>query len=155
MFNISKKSSLNISIILSFVFFAVIIASAFILPAFVDNCMAFPSKRLENSTETDLNTILILGYVALATVAVANVLLVRLLFRVKAGLVFTDTSTGLIRGVSWCAILLGIVFLFLGGYFLLSYFASFACIFLGLCLRVVKSVIQHASEIKAENDFTV
>jgi hypothetical protein len=35
------------------------------------------------------------------------------------------------------------------------FFVAFAGIFLGLCVRVVKNVIEEATEIKAENDLTV
>jgi hypothetical protein len=37
----------------------------------------------------------------------------------------------------------------------MSYAIAFAALLLGLCLRVVKNVIEEATEIKRENDFTV
>lgn len=68
---------------------------------------------------------------------------------------FTPASVALIRGVSWCCFLLCLVFGVLGKYFLLAYVVALAAVFLGLCLRVVKNVIEEATEIKMENDLTV
>lgn len=99
--------------------------------------------------------VLCLAYGILAILILANSLLFSLLLRVRAGLVFTEKSVALIRGVAWCCLLLGIVFGLLGIYFQLSFIVAFAAIFLGICLRVVKNVIEEATEIKSENDLTV
>lgn len=155
MLKISSKTSATISLVLSFLFFFVIIAGIIILPAFVKASMEFPTEKMINSTNFDKHIILSLGYTALAIIFVANVMLMKLLFRVRVELVFTPESISLIRVISWCIVLLGLVFLALGYYFLVSSFAAFACIFLGLCLRVVKNVIEKATEIKNENDFTI
>ena len=155
MFKISTKHSVNVSIVLAVLFFGVIIAGLVILPGFVSAAMEFPTPRMENTTELDKNLILSLGYIALAIVTVIDVMLLKLLFRVKVDLVFTPESISLIRLIAWCVVLLGLVFLVLGWYFLISFFAAFACVFLGICLRVVKNVIEKATEIKTENDYTI
>lgn len=155
MFKISTKHSVNVSIVLAVLFFGVIIAGLVILPGFVSAAMEFPTPRMENTTGLDKNLILSLGYIALAIVTVIDVMLLKLLFRVKVDLVFTPESISLIRLIAWCVVLLGLVFLVLGWYFLISFFAAFACVFLGICLRVVKNVIEKATEIKTENDYTI
>lgn len=155
MFKISTKHSVNVSIVLAVLFFGVIIAGLVILPGFVSAAMEFPTPRMENTTGLDKNLILSLGYIALAIVTVIDVMLLKLLFRVKVDLVFTPESISLIRLIAWCVVLLGLVFLVLGWYFLISFFAAFACVFLGICLRVVKNVIEKATEIKNENDYTI
>ena len=157
MLKISTKASVTISIILSIVFMVILIAGAVIMPwlsAMLVNFDDTVGIRKEISQSGHI-VILIMAYLILACMATADVLLMKLLFRVRAGLVFTTQSVGLIRGVSWCAILLGAVFAVLGYHFQLSLFAAFACVFLGLCLRVVKNVIEQATEIKSENDFTI
>ena len=53
------------------------------------------------------------------------------------------------------AFAIGVLFVVLGYYFKLAVVVAVAAIFLGLCLRVVKNVIEKATEIKAENDLTV
>ena len=99
--------------------------------------------------------VLILAYGLLAVLILADSLLFSLLLRVRSSLVFTKESVALIRGVAWCCLLLGAVFIALGIYFQLAFVIAFAAIFLGICLRVVKNVIEEATEIKSENDLTV
>ena len=84
-----------------------------------------------------------------------NSLLVILLLRVKNELVFTSKSVLVVRAVSYCAFLIGILFIALGYFFKIAFVVSVAAVFLGLCLRVVKNVIEKACEIKDENDLTV
>lgn len=155
MLKIPTKTSINLSIILSIAFFAVIAVGAVIMPSYVSSAMELPTDRLSDATKFDKYVILALGYAALAIVTAVNVMLLKLLFRVRVDLVFTEESISLVRFISWCAVLLGIVFFILGFYFLVSYFAAFACLFLGICIRVVKNVIEIATEIKAENDYTI
>lgn len=157
MLKISSKSSVTLSIILSIVFMIILIGGAVIMP-WLSEVLINLDDTVGNRNEINQfgrYGILIMAYMILACMATADVLLMKLLFRVRDGLVFTAESVGLIRGVSWCAILLGCVFTALGFHFQLSLFAAFACIFLGLCLRVVKNVIEQATEIKSENDFTI
>ena len=155
MFKISTKNSVKLSLVLSLLFFGVILAGAFILPGFVNGAMKFPSEQMQNANPLDKWLIISLGYMVLIIAAFVNAMLFKLLLRVKNNLVFTEESISLTRIISWCVILLGLVFLALGWYFLVSYFAAFACIFLGICIRVVKNVIERATEIKTENDFTI
>lgn len=157
MLKISSKSSVTLSIILSIVFMIILIGGAVIMP-WLSEVLINLDDTVGNHNEINQfgrYGILIMAYMILTCMAAADVLLMKLLFRVRDGLVFTAESVGLIRGVSWCAILLGCVFAALGFHFQLSLFAAFACIFLGLCLRVVKNVIEQATEIKSENDFTI
>ena len=79
-----------------------------------------------------------------------------LLLRVREGKVFTAESVGLISGISWGCYLVAGVFCGLAAYFtFVALLVAFVAAFLGLCLRVVKNVIEEATEIKAENDMTV
>ena len=95
------------------------------------------------------------GYCVLALAMLADVLLFRLLLLVRAGEVFTSRSIALIRGVSWCAIGVSLLFLVVSIYYLIALALAFTAVLLGLCLRVVKNVIEEATAIKAENDLTV
>ena len=47
------------------------------------------------------------------------------------------------------------IFALLGYIFYIAYVIAVAVLFLGLCLRVVKNVIEEATELKNENDLTV
>lgn len=99
--------------------------------------------------------VLVLAYAVLAVTMLADLLLFFILSKVRQGKVFTDGTVSLIRGVSWCCFLLCAVFAVLGYYFQLAFIIAFLAVFLGLCLRVVKNVIEEATRIKSENDLTV
>lgn len=156
MLKIPSKISIMLSITISIVFLIVCLVVAFFLPAIAD--MLLEARNYigtEMIGEKGFAIVLTLAYLALAIVAFADCLLMSLLFRVNAGKVFTPKSVGYIRGVSWCCFALCFPFLVLGFFFNLAFFLVLVAIFLGLCLRVVKNVIEEATIIKSENDLTV
>lgn len=157
MLKIPTKVSVMLSIVSAIVFFALLVGGAFIMPWLANVLINLPDNVGNRNEIPDFERglVLIFAYIILAIMALADGMLISLLFRVRSGLVFTAKSVGLIRGVSWCAILLGLVFACLGMYFQLSFFAAFACVFLGICIRVVKNVIEQATEIKSEHDYTI
>ena len=152
MLRISKNASVTVSLILTGVFFAVLIFCLFIMPGFVR--MILPASPRTIMTG-DAVLITAAGYCVLALAMLADVLLFRLLLLVRAGEVFTARSVALIRGVSWCAIGVSLLFLLMARYYLIALALAFTAVLLGLCLRVVKNVIEEATAIKAENDLTV
>ncbi len=157
MLKIPKKYSLLLSMAISVVFFALCIFGAVVMPALSETLIdTKDSIGLQNETTSAGRTfILIMAYVILSDIMLADVLVFRLLCRVGKGLVFTEASTALIRAISWCCIALCLFFAVLGIYFRLALIVAFAAMFLGLCLRVVKNVIEEATEIKSENDMTI
>ncbi len=157
MLKIPRKISVWLSLTLAACFMVALIVGALVMPRLVDTLIDLPDKSGVRESITAGGRAFILGvsYGLLAVCALADCLLIALLLRVRKGLVFTAQSAGLIRGVSWCGILLGLLFGALGFYFELSFALAFAGFFLGLCLRVVKNVIEEATAIKAENDLTV
>ena len=157
MMKISSKASTNLSIALSVAFFAAIIFAAIIMPYFVNMLVGTPEEIAQRPffVAEGKNVILGLAYGVLAVAAFADLLLFALLIRVRSEQVFTEKSVALIRGISWCAVAIGVLFFALGYYFKLAIVVGVAAVFLGLCLRVVKNVIETATEIKCENDLTV
>ena len=157
MMKISSKASTNLSIALSVVFFAAIIFGAFLMPYFVNMLVGTPEEIAQRPffVAEGKNIILGVAYGVLAFATLADVLLFVLLLRVRSEQVFTEKSVALIRGISWCAVAIGVLFFVLGYYFKLAIVVGVAAVFLGLCLRVVKNVIETATEIKCENDLTV
>lgn len=157
MLKIPKKYSLYISLTLCIVFFAACIAGAFVMPVLAQ-MLVNTKDNIGNRgdiTEQGRAFVLFLAYMILAVVVAADSMLFVLLLRVRKGMVFTSVSTELVRGISWCCFLLGAVFAALGMYFQLAFILAFAAVFLGICLRVVKNVLEEATEIKEENDLTV
>jgi hypothetical protein len=116
-------------------------------PNYIDN--------REQITDTERTIVIIIAYLIILFAAIADIFLFFLLLGVRSGLVFTERSVKLIRGVSWCAICIGVLFSVLGIWFAVSFGVGFAAVFVGICLRVVKNVIEEATQIKAENDLMV
>jgi len=157
MLKIPKKVSTVISIVLTVIFMLVLIFLAAVMPV-LSEMLINAQDILGNQngiTNGERTAILILAYCLIAAAAAADSLLFLLLIRVLKGLVFTERSIAYIRGVSWCVILVGIIFALLGIWFQISFIVGFAAFFLALCLRVVKNVIEEASDIKSENDLTI
>lgn len=146
---ISRQSSVHLSMALSALFLLSLAACAVALP--------FLRDRLSGSVLEPLwPYLLITLYAMLIVAAIADVLLLRLLLRVKRRLVFTPESVSLIRAVSWCCFALAALSAQAGFWLSFLLFAlALAAALLGLCLRVVKNVIEEATAIKAENDLTV
>lgn len=157
MLKIPRKVSVTLSLALTVLFMLALIAGAMMMP-WLANLLIDASDHIGSRqavSATGRSIVLIVAYAILAVGALADGLLFALLLRVRSGRVFTDRSVALIRGVSWCGILLGVLFALLGVYFQLAWIVAFAGIFLGLCVRVVKNVIEEATAIKQENDLTV
>ena len=152
MFRISKKASVSVSLVLTGLFFAVLIACLFILPGFVRLILPLSPRAVMTGDAVLINAV---GYCVVLFAMLADYLLFRLLLLVRAGEVFTARAVSLIRGVSWCAIAISLLFLLATPYFLIALALAFTAALLGLRLRVVKNVIEEATAIKAENDLTV
>lgn len=153
MFRTSNRQSVNLSLAISVIFFILCIAGAFAMPFLLG---AFVEMRGLSHLSTEiLIFILVVAYLILAVFMLADVLLFKLLQRVKYGAVFTQKSVALIRGVSWCCLAASLLFCCIGFFIYICFAIGLAGIFLGLCLRVTKNVIAEATEIKSENDLTV
>ncbi len=157
MLKISNKASLNISIVLAVVFFVACIIGLFVMPTLVELLINLPDNigNRDSITETGRMIVHILAYLLIFVFILADVLAFCILHRVKKGLVFTIKSVSLIRGLSWSCVLMCFVCLGLGVYFQLAFIVAFLAVFLGLCMRVVKNVIEQATLIKSENDLTI
>ncbi len=157
MLKIPRKISLILSMIIAAVFLMGCIFGLFVMPKFVEMLVDLPDNigHRELITMGERTLVLVVSYVILFIMIIAVLMLFVLLMRVYRGNVFTDKSVALIRFVSWCCLGLCVCFVILGGYFQLSIIVALAALFLGLCLRVVKNVIEEATAIKEENDLTV
>ena len=157
MLKIPRKVSVFISIVLSVVFFIVCLACAVCMSGITDIMIQVEQSVgiIHEANENGRTVIMILAYSILALCVFADMLLFALLMRVRSENVFTALSVSLIRGISWCCFGISGLFCILGLYFNLTFIVAFAAVFLGICLRVVKNVIEEATAIKSENDFTV
>lgn len=153
MLKIPRKCSVTLSMILAAFFMVVLVVTAFYLPQlvhrFVD--MRYPEGNMESWKPLVLTN----GYLILAAGGMTDFFLCLLLLRVRKGWVFTAESVALVRGISWSAVLVGLLFIPLGRFFNMAYLIAFVTLYLGISMRVVKNVIEEATAIKNENDLTV
>ena len=157
MMKIGRKASTTLSLALAVIFLAVLIFSAVIMPWLV-NVLVDTRESMGTDAgigETEQTLLLVLAYAVIAIALVADFMLLALLRNIRRCEVFTSCCVSLIRGISWCLIFFGIVFLPIGLYFQLAFGIAFAGIFMGLCVRVVKNAFEEAVAIKEENDLTV
>lgn len=157
MLKIPSKISITISIAASMAFFVLCIALAFCMPGFASLMIQAVNDIGISSVEGAEEYVVIgLAYVALVFITIIDILLFMLLLRVREGKVFTAESVSLIRSISWgCYIVAGVFCGLALSFSFVGLMVAFVAAFLGLCLRVVKNVIEEATEIKAENDMTV
>lgn len=81
--------------------------------------------------------------------------LIRLLVNIRNENVFVHENVKLLKVVSWCCVIIGIITLVGGRFYMPFLFVACAGFFVGLLLRVLKNVMQKAVELKEENDLTV
>ncbi len=159
MLKISTRKSVNLSIFLAVSFIVAVAVIAVALP-FVWEQTPYLSKIVNNIKLLDSyvygkTMFFVWTYACFLLVEGCCVFVFLLLLRVRNGLVFSETSVAYIRMVSWLCVLLAL--LSFVGMFVhpMTTVLGIAMAFLGLCLRVVKNVIERATEIKQENDYTI
>lgn len=157
MFKVSSKSSINFSLVIAAILLVGCIVTAFILPTVTNILIDTPDNIGDRASITDAGRtfVHIVAYLLLFVVTLADVFSILLLIRVRKGEVFTPQSVALIRYISWGCVMLCVLFALLSVYFQLALIMAFLSLFLGVCMRVVKNVIEEATFIKGENDLTV
>ena len=157
MLKISKDFSIALSLIIAAIFFLCCIGGLFILPDLVPMLIDTPDNigSRQEITQLGRNLVLIASYGILADFLAADTMMIILLLRIRKRLVFTDATVALIRGVSWCCLLLCGILCFLGIYFQLAFIAALCVLFLGICLRVCKNAFEEANQLKQENELTI
>ena len=155
--HISCKFSTVVSLVFVFLMLVALVFLTWWLPEIVTSIIDAEDHIGNRSdiTNTERAWVLADAYAMVAIAFVAVGLMFFLLRAVLRGAVFTKTAVHLLAAVSWCAFAEGVLFLPLGVWFQLAFAAAVAAFFIGLCLRVVKNVIEEATRIKAENDFTI
>ena len=157
MIHISKKISTIISLILTIILVFALCYLIYWLPEVVTSMINATDNLGDRANITDSGRLFVLidAYTMVAVAFLAVILLFFLLRTVLREMVFSSSTTRILSALSYCCFTEGILFLILIIYFQLAFGLAIAAFFLGLCLRVVKNVIEEATRIKAENDFTV
>ncbi len=146
---ISKNASVTLSLVCCAIGFLGLVAAAMLLPVYLPKHGGLYGETLPVG-------LVALAYIYLVPVAVADGFLIRLLLLVKKHQVFTDKAVSCLRTISWCCFIeAALCLLTIKVVPLVHLGAAFVAGFLGLVLRVVKNVIEEATALKAENDFTI
>lgn len=98
---------------------------------------------------------LVTTYTVAVPAAVALYMMNRLLANIRKEELFTEKNTRYLRGMSWCCLAAGLIFLVSSFYYLPFFALCAAAVFMALILRVIKNVFAQAEEIKKENDYTI
>lgn len=98
---------------------------------------------------------LVTTYTVAVPAAVALYMMNQLLANIRKEEVFTEKNTRYLRGMSWCCLAAGLIFLVSSFYYLPFFALCAAAVFMALILRVIKNVFAQAEEIKKENDYTI
>ena len=156
---VSRRASTTISYVLSIAVLPILIMLTVFLPRIL---RLYVQVVYSWNTASDPNLLAripvilwIVIYAGIAIAYLADGAMLVLLHRVRRELIFTDASVACLRVLSWCCIGEAACFFLVGYYFRFSFAVAFAAFFIGIALRVVKNVIEEATAIKAENDFTV
>ena len=146
-----KKALYTLSSLITTITLAAVVTLFFALPKLAEVYL----EIVERNTQANLTASLVYGYAALSVAAAALLVLLRLLYVVGRGRVFSSGTNTIMTTLSICCFGEMAVFILLGLYFLLSYVVAFAALMLGILLLVLRCVLAEATEIKAENDYTV
>lgn len=98
---------------------------------------------------------LVTNYTVAVPVAIALYQMNGLLSNISRDEVFISQNTGYLRGLSWCCMSAGFIFLASGFYYPAFWALCAVAMFMTLVLRVIKNVFVQAEEIKKENDYTI
>ena len=152
-----NKPSLYISLILSIAAFAVILSLCFFLPRYIEwkctNTLSMFTGDLPSLGEKIF--IYCLSYLLFALAALEDGALIYLLLRIKKGLTFTDKTVKCIAVISLLLMVIGALFVLLTPWFRMAFAVGLLVVFVGVVIGVVKNVLEEATAIKNENDFTI
>lgn len=152
---ISKSASTVLSLILVISLLAIILFFSIVMPFVIEKAPIMMGVKAYFAEKDASVVFWVWFYLLMVTAAVCLVSLLEILRRVRSGLVFTPRTVSLIRFLSWGCMLVAALCLAVVYYFHMAYLLTLVAGFVGLCLRVVKNVLEHATEMKNENDLTV
>ncbi len=153
----NRKRSVTLSVIVCFIFVAILTAGLFLGPWAVTKWfVAYRGWSVELPAIKAILSIFCACYYPCSVFAYLTLYsLLKLLFNIKKDQIFITQNVKYLRRISWCCFAVAVITL-VGGVFYIPFCCiSVAAAFVGLMLRVVKNVMQNAIEIKAENELTI
>ena len=147
---ISKKLSVSISNVLVKLMFVALVMAVFFVPVILKHYI-----EVFNKSQNDYVLLLAVTYVSMLPALAALICLDRLIKNIYREEIFVSQNVKMLRILSWCCFFVAIIYGAFGFAYTFALLISFAAVFFGLVLRVLKNVFAEAVSIKEENDFTV
>ncbi len=153
----NSKKSVSLSIIVCFVFVAILTCGLFLGPYGMKLWFTLYRGFNENGEALQSMMKLFKGCFYPSAVFAYTTLycLIKLLFNIKKQEIFISRNVSYLRIISWCCFAVALITLIGGFYYVPFLLIAVAAAFVGLMLRVVKNVMQNAVEIKEENELTI
>ena len=153
----NSKKSATLSIVVCFVFAAILTFAVFFGPFGMELWLTL-YRGFSKDGEALQNLIKIFKccfYPSAVFAYLTLYCLIKLLFNIKKQEIFISRNVTYLRVISWCCFAVALITL-IGGFFYIPFLLiAVAAAFVGLMLRVVKNVMQNAVEIKEENELTI
>ena len=153
----NRKRSVTLSIVVCFVFVAILTLALFAGPWFVKLWFTVYRGWADNGEAmSNMSALFASCFYPCAVFAYATLYsLIKLLFNIKKGEIFINANVKYLRLISWCCFAVAIITLVGGVFYLPFSFVAVAAAFVGLMLRIVKNVMQNAVAISEENELTI
>ena len=153
----NRKRSVTLSIVVCFIFVAILTASLFAAPWFINFWFTVYRGWQENGAAIkDMSTLFISCFYPCAVFAYITLYsLLKLLFNIKKDEIFIIANVKYLRYISWCCFAVAIITLVGGVLYVPFLLVAVAAAFVGLMLRIVKNVMQNAVAISEENELTI
>ncbi len=148
-------NSKKVLTVVSFCITALTLISVAVLFVYIKDVAEAYLEIVGKLTAERLSATILYGRIALSVAAAALAVLLRLLFIVWGGRVFSCETKHILSSLSLFCFCECALFCLLAVHFLLSFVIAFAALMLGILLLVLRCVMAEAIEIKAENDYTV
>ena len=152
-----RKRSVTLSIVVCFVFVAILTLALFVGPWFVKFWFTvYRGWNTDGEAMKNMSAVFagcfypsaIFAYITLYS-------LLRLLFNIKKDEIFISANVKYLRRISWCCFAVAIITVIGGVFYIPFLLVAIAAAFVGLMLRIVKNVMQNAVEINEENELTI
>lgn len=147
----NQRRSLMLSKIFT-VLFMVALAAALVLAPYLVNWLIYYSI---NAHSFQYPFFLITLYTGGIVAAVLLISLYRLLHNIGKDNIFTEKNVSLLRTISWCCFIAGIICLVSALYYLPWAMVAIAAAFMGLVVRIIKNMVAQAVQLKEDNDYTI
>ncbi len=146
----TSKSSAKLTLVLTYALCLLL----FVLMIFIGPILKMIFYDWYN-TEKLVLIVAVSFYVCCVPASVALYSIIKIMKNVLKESVFTKETVSLIRTLSWCCAVVSGACLVSGFFFMPMWIFTLGAAFLTLILRVLKSVMAKATEIKDENELTI